>query len=337
MRESELIGRRRIGAAAVLALGGLLAAALVPASAVALRGAPARIVFPIVGKASFRDDFGAPRWQGRHEGNDLLAPRKTPVVAVEAGTVRRWTRSPSAGCMLYLYGASGATYLYIHLNNDLGPGNDNRGSCRPGVAYAPGLRDGQRVAAGQLLGFVGDSGDANGGPTHLHFELHPGGGAAVSPYRWLRRAVRPLFPLEPAAAGRGASSAATLTLTGTLLRLTPPATDGTGGSDGIAAGSVPAPPPRPQRRDAVAAGSLLTLRVSLVAVSTGGRYRVERAVTLTVAPDAALAGPGGSPRPASALAEGARIRVTTAPLRLNGTAQRARRGALTAAAIALLR
>src|SRR5687767_11847183 len=68
---------------------------------------PARIVFPIVGGATFRDDFGEARGQGAHEANDLLAARHAPVVAVEDGRVRFWTTSSRAGCMLYLDGVSG--------------------------------------------------------------------------------------------------------------------------------------------------------------------------------------------------------------------------------------
>jgi murein DD-endopeptidase MepM/ murein hydrolase activator NlpD len=147
-----------------------------------------RLIFPVIGRVQYSDDFGAPRAGGSHQGNDILARRQASVVAVEAGRVEKWTSSPSAGCMLYLYGSSGTMYEYIHLNNDLTDGNDNRGSCVNRVAYAPGLHNGKRVKAGQLIGYVGDSGDANGLHPHLHFELHPHGGAAVSPYRWLRRA-----------------------------------------------------------------------------------------------------------------------------------------------------
>ena len=67
------------------------------------------------------------------------------LVAVEPGKIRIWTSSARAGCMLYLYGRSGTTYLYIHLNNDLTKSNDNKGGCKEGVAFAPGLDDGERV------------------------------------------------------------------------------------------------------------------------------------------------------------------------------------------------
>jgi len=156
-----------------------------------------RFVFPVVGRVQYTNDYGAPRPQGRHEGNDIMAPRRALAVAAEAGKIKFWTHSATAGCMLYLYGKSGTTYLYIHLNNDLTNHNDNRGKCVAGTSYAPGLKDGQKVAAGQLLGFVGDSGDANGIATHLHFEVHPHDGGAVNPYRYLNRAYRPLFAVLP--------------------------------------------------------------------------------------------------------------------------------------------
>ena len=77
-----------------------------------------RLIFPVVGPVSYTDDFGDARGSGRHEGNDIMAAKKSLAVAVEAGTVKFWTTSWRAGCMLYLYGKSGTTYLYIHLNND---------------------------------------------------------------------------------------------------------------------------------------------------------------------------------------------------------------------------
>ena len=151
-----------------------------------------RLVFPLVAKTVLWDNYGDPRGNGSHAGIDIENPWRAPVVAVEAGRVKYW-ESGLGGCMLYLYGRSGTMYMYIHLNNDLTPKNDNRGRCSE-VAFA--VPDGARVTAGEQIGWNGDSGDANGNP-HLHFEVHPGGGADTSPYRHLKRAVRPLFAAKP--------------------------------------------------------------------------------------------------------------------------------------------
>jgi hypothetical protein len=190
----------------------ILAAALIagPAAASPHAGAVRKpIVFPVVGPYRYTNDFGDPRPQGRHEGNDILAPKKSPVVAVEDGRVKFWTTSARAGCMLYLYGASGTTYLYIHLNNDVTMANDNRGKCVAGGSYWPGLKDGARVVAGQAIGFVGDSGDADGTP-HLHFEVHPHDGGPTNPFPYLNKATRILFTAPP-------GSAVTLALKGTVI------------------------------------------------------------------------------------------------------------------------
>jgi hypothetical protein len=152
-----------------------------------------RIIFPVLGKFRYGNDFGDARANGRHEGIDIVAPRKALAVAAEAGQVKYHVTSARAGCMLYLHGDSGTTYLYVHLNNDVGATNDNRGRCVPGIAYPPGLKSGSRVAAGEPVGFVGDSGDADGIEPHLHFEKHPNDGAAVNPFKDLNRAWRLLF------------------------------------------------------------------------------------------------------------------------------------------------
>jgi murein DD-endopeptidase MepM/ murein hydrolase activator NlpD len=158
-----------------------------------------RLIFPVVGKATYINDFGAPRGNGGHQGNDLMTTWRSPAVAVEAGKVKFHTTSARAGCMLYLYGASGTTYLYIHLNNDLTASNDNRGKCVAGSAYWKGLKDGARVQAGQPIAYNGNSGDADQAGYHLHFEVHPGGGGAVSPFTHLRRAKKLLFAVQPGA------------------------------------------------------------------------------------------------------------------------------------------
>jgi hypothetical protein len=172
---------------------------------------PDHIIFPVVGRVSYVDDFGAPRPGGPHQANDLVAAKRSPAVAAEAGTVKYWTTSRSAGCMLYLYGESGTIYYYIHLNNDLTLKNDNRGECVKGVAYT--VKSGARVAAGQQIAYVGDSGDADGRAAHLHFEVHPGGGRAVSPYPYLQKAYKLLFAAKP-------GNPFSLTLTGTVVSAT---------------------------------------------------------------------------------------------------------------------
>jgi hypothetical protein len=160
---------------------------------------PAITAFPVVGKVSYVDDFGAPRSQGRHEGNDIMTARHQPAVAFERGRVEKHVGSSMGTCMLYLHGVSGMTYVYIHLNNDLTMQNDNRGGCRNGVSWAPGLRNGQTVRRGQLVGYVGDSGDANGIQPHLHFEVRTPSGRAINPFTYLNKAKRLLYP-RPAAA-----------------------------------------------------------------------------------------------------------------------------------------
>ena len=317
------------------------------------KGVPATIIFPVVGPTSYTDDFGDPRGQGRHEGNDLIAAWKTPVVAVEPGKVQIYTASSSAGCMLYLFGASGTTYIYIHLNNDLTAKNDNNGSCKPGIAYAEGLKTNQKVRGGQLVGYVGDSGDANGVGTHLHFELHPGDRGAVSPYKWLRRANHLLFPYSPAFK-RGAAGAATLTLDGTVTAVsvpeppaqppdpvqpTDPTDPGTGGTDagagvgtdpgtGNGDGTDPGTGGEPQ------APSTISIKVTSVTLSVGGKYRVTKTVTITVPADAILQRiKAGGPVNAKigSVKVGEKVTVTTAPIQLTLNTQLGKPGTMTAA------
>ena len=96
-------------------------------------------------------NYGDPRGQGAHAGIDIESAAARPRRCGRGGPISCWTTSWRAGCMLYLYGESGTTYLYIHLNNDLGDENDNRGGCVPGVAYAKGLRNGAKVEAGEQI------------------------------------------------------------------------------------------------------------------------------------------------------------------------------------------
>jgi Peptidase family M23 len=204
--------RHRTTARGVLLVAATIGLAVGTAVAYGAKGPPPEhIIFPVVGRVQYIDDFGAPRPGGPHQGNDIISKKRSPAVAAESGKVKYWTTSAPAGCMLYLYGDSGTNYYYIHLNNDLTSKNDNRGKCVKGVSYA--VKSGAKVAAGQQVGYVGDSGDANGGSPHLHFEVHPGGGRAVSPYPYLQKAYKLLFAAKP-------GTPFVLALTGTVASVT---------------------------------------------------------------------------------------------------------------------
>jgi Peptidase family M23 len=177
--------------ASVLVLLGLAAAILASPAGGSSNGVP-KIVFPLVAKTLWWDNYGDPRPNGMHTGIDIEAPWRAPVVAVEPGRVE-YGESSLGGCMLYLHGRSGTTYMYMHLTNDVNARFDNRGSCRENGYVVP---NGARVAAGEQVAWNGDSGDAVGNH-HLHFEVHPNGGAAANPYLNLKRASRPLFAAQP--------------------------------------------------------------------------------------------------------------------------------------------
>jgi murein DD-endopeptidase MepM/ murein hydrolase activator NlpD len=138
-----------------------------PASAAASgRTAAGGLICPIQGPVSFVDSWGAPRPGGRaHQGVDLMSPRGTPNVAVVSGSISQKTGGTS-GHGVYLSGDNGDLYYYFHLD-----------------AYEGGPR---RVSQGDVVGYVGNTGDASGGATHTHFEIHPGGGGAVNPYAAVR-------------------------------------------------------------------------------------------------------------------------------------------------------
>jgi hypothetical protein len=176
-----------------LLLAGLTAAVFASTSSGVSAHQVPKLVFPLVADTALWDNYGDPRGTHSHAGIDMENPWRAPVVAVEPGRVE-YADSNLGGCMLYLYGRSGTMYLYIHLNNDLTPRNDNQGGCKKDVTFA--VPNGARVAAGEQVAWNGDSGDANGNP-HLHFEVHPGGGADVNPFPHLKRANRPLFAAKP--------------------------------------------------------------------------------------------------------------------------------------------
>ena len=117
------------------------------------------IVCPVAGPTDFTDTWGAARAGHTHQGTDMMADYGTPTVAPVSGTVEQRTIS-GGGLTWFLHGDDGDEYIGMHLSG-----------------YAA---DGW-VEAGTVIGYVGDSGNADGTP-HLHFEYHPGGGAAANSY-----------------------------------------------------------------------------------------------------------------------------------------------------------
>jgi murein DD-endopeptidase MepM/ murein hydrolase activator NlpD len=146
-------------------------------------------VFPVFGPASFGDSFGAPRPTvsgGWHHGEDIVGPLGTPILAVADGTVFGVGWNELGGWKVWLRDRLGNEFYYAHLS-----------------AYSPLAVDGKRVTAGDVLGFMGDTGDATG-VSHLHFEIHPaellnlGYDGVVAPYPFLvawRRAEDVSFAL----------------------------------------------------------------------------------------------------------------------------------------------
>jgi murein DD-endopeptidase MepM/ murein hydrolase activator NlpD len=131
-------------------------------------------VFPIYGTASFGDSFGGPRPAvpgGWHHGEDIFAAGGTPLLAVADGTLHTIGFNRLGGYRLWLRDNEGNEFYYAHLS-----------------AYSPLAVEGRSVRAGDVIGFVGNTGDADGGDPHLHFEIHPasmaglGYDGVVAPY-----------------------------------------------------------------------------------------------------------------------------------------------------------
>jgi murein DD-endopeptidase MepM/ murein hydrolase activator NlpD len=117
---------------------------------------------PVAGPTSFVDSWGAPRSGHTHQGVDMMGSYGTPLAAVVSGTITYAAYDGSGGNMLFLSGSDGNAYWYMHNQENY-------------------VGQGASVQAGEVIGTLGDTGNAAGTP-HLHFEYHPGGGAAVNPY-----------------------------------------------------------------------------------------------------------------------------------------------------------
>ena len=142
---------------------------------------PSHYVFPIDGGASYSDTYGAGRndiYDGWHHGDDLFAPLGTPVVAVARGTLSLVGWNSLGGWRVWLTDRKGNSFYYAHL-----------------AAYARWILTHPHVRAGQVLGFLGRTGDAFTTPPHLHFEIHPrqpafvklGYDGAVDPTTYLQK------------------------------------------------------------------------------------------------------------------------------------------------------
>ncbi|MCO5320834.1 MAG: peptidoglycan DD-metalloendopeptidase family protein [Microthrixaceae bacterium] len=178
----------------------------------------AGFVFPVQGEVEFIDSWGYPRMTGTtsahwHQGTDIFAPMGTPLVASESGVLDRVGVAGLGGMRLWLEGDSGTHYYYAHL-----------------IAFAEGMTDGVRVNAGDVVGYVGDTGNAKGTSPHLHFEVHPDGGEAVNPYPLLKATYgsRPMVQIVQAPTPAEALAALA----------SPPAAPAPGAS-GVAPSSVP--------------------------------------------------------------------------------------------------
>ena len=134
-------------------------------------------VFPVYGPASFGDTFGAPRADvpgGWHHGEDIFSPLGTPLLAVANGTLFSVGWNDIGGWRLWLRDLAGNEFYYAHL-----------------AAYSPLAVNGRQVRAGDVVGFMGKTGDAEFSPVHLHFEIHPvsllarGYDGAIAPYPFL--------------------------------------------------------------------------------------------------------------------------------------------------------
>lgn len=154
------------------------------------------IIFPVIGRVTYWDDFGAARDGGarQHEGNDLMGAKMMPLVAAVDGRVRVSYPQESWGYSVTITDKDGYTYHYLHMNNDT-PGTDD-GLGGGQYAYAVDVDDGAQVVAGQLIGWMGDSGNAETTQAHLHFEIRRPDRTPVSPYASLQSARKITAPVQ---------------------------------------------------------------------------------------------------------------------------------------------
>ncbi len=139
------------------------------------------IFFPTDPSVTFTDSFGDARYGHSHEGIDLMGQKMMPLYSAIDGQVS-YIVDPEAdyGYSVVLRDSDGYSYHYLHVNNDT-PGTDD-GLGGTANAYAPGIVHGATVSKGQLIGWMGDSGNAENAGPHLHFEIRLPDGTAIDPY-----------------------------------------------------------------------------------------------------------------------------------------------------------
>jgi murein DD-endopeptidase MepM/ murein hydrolase activator NlpD len=161
-----------------------------PTAPKGIDGITRRIAFPVLGTVQYSNDWGACRdgCARRHEGTDLLGVRMQPLLAAVDGTITRvrYENEGTSGAYITVTGADGWYYNYFHINDDT-PGTDD-GLAEPVWQVSPGLSVGSTVRAGQVIGYMGDSGNAEGSVPHLHFEIRTPDRVPVNPYHSLAAA-----------------------------------------------------------------------------------------------------------------------------------------------------
>ncbi len=159
-----------------------------PAPVKGIDGITRHIAFPVLGPVQYSNGWGACRdgCARHHEGTDMLGVRMQPLLAAVDGTITNIrTESGISGNGITVTGADGWYYNYFHVNNDT-PGTDD-GAAGPEWVVSPGLTVGSHVRAGQVIGYMGDSGNAEGSVPHLHFEIRTPDRTPVNPYHSLGR------------------------------------------------------------------------------------------------------------------------------------------------------
>ena len=142
------------------------------------------IAFPVLGPVRYGNGWGNCRdgCARRHIGTDMIGVRMQPLLAAVDGTITRirYENEGTAGVVITITGADGWYYNYFHVNNDT-PGTDD-GAAGPAWQVSPQLTVGSPVRAGQVIGYMGDSGNAEGSVPHLHFEIRQPDRTPVNPY-----------------------------------------------------------------------------------------------------------------------------------------------------------